>query len=353
MREIPYKDFSLITHRKNWLKGRPNLCQFELTFGCGLRCQYCCTGCYNDKTYIKKELSTEDVKRILDKIYDFGIIWLCFSGGDPLTRKGFLDIYSYAKEKGFIIIIFTNAYSMTREIAAYLKSSPPFVIEITLNAVEEDSYEKISQVKGSFSKTMKGIDMILGARLPLKIKTQVAKDNLEELPAIKNYVEGLGLKFRRNAFLNAGLNGDPAPYNSRISPEEVLGLSGIKSPLLDDCKESSYHVSRNGYQALFSCAITGGDGVIIDPYGNTFPCNCIREPKVNLLKTDIEKARCKILDWVRTKNLAGDSKCRVCPIRRLCYNCPGKALLEKGSLSEVVDWHCELAHLKSRTLVRV
>ncbi|MFQ5868041.1 MAG: radical SAM protein, partial [bacterium] len=87
MREIQYKTFSLRTHKKNWLLKRPNVCQFELTFGCNLHCKHCYTDCYNKPDCLKKELKTGEVKFILDKVYKAGVIWLCFTGGDPLTRK--------------------------------------------------------------------------------------------------------------------------------------------------------------------------------------------------------------------------------------------------------------------------
>ncbi len=352
MQEIKYKTFSLKFHKKNWQNKRLNVCQFELTFGCGLHCKYCYSDCYNKDRYIKRELNTKEVKFILDKVYDRGVIWLCFTGGDPLTRKDFLELYAYAKNKGFIITLFTNAYSMNKKIAEYLKDKPPFVIEVTLNAVMQDLYEKISQVKGSFAKAMKGIELILKVKLPLKIKTQVTKDNLEDLPKIKSFVEGSGLKFRSSTFLHARLNGDLSPCNLRISPQEVLSLNGNNRVAIDDCDLSTNHACLTGRQEprtanheLFPCAIAGGDGMHIDPYGNTFPCNCIRKPKINLLKEDVKEAQDKILGWVRTKYFTNNAKCQNCSIRDSCYNCPGKALLETGDLERRVDWFCDLAHL--------
>jgi radical SAM protein with 4Fe4S-binding SPASM domain len=266
------------------------------------------------------------------------MLWLCFTGGDPLTRKDFLELYAYAKNKGFIITIFTNAYSMNKKIAEYLKDKSPFVIEITLNAVTQDLYERMSQVKGSFAKVMNGINLILKANLPLKIKTQVTKDNLKELPKIKKFIENLGLRFRPSVFLHSRLNRDLAPANLRISPQEVLGLNGNKKLSVDDCDLLTNH-------ELFRCAIGGGDGIYIDPYGNTFPCDCIRKPKINLLKEDVGEAQKKVLDWVRTRCFTNNAKCQNCSIRDSCHNCPGKALLETGDLEGRVDWFCALAHL--------
>ena len=350
MKEIQYKTFSLQTHKKNWQLRRPNLCQFELTFRCGIYCKHCCTDCYNKPDYIKKELKTKDVKFILDKVYKAGVIWVFFTGGDPLMREDFLDIYSYAKDKGFIITIFTSAYSMTKEIANYLKKRPPFAIEITLNSVTGDVYEKISQVKGSFDRVMHGIRVILKAELPLKIKTQVTKENLKQIPMIKDFIKGLGLRFYPNWNLCARLNGDLAPCNLRISPEQVLGLNGrVKTDCLSESSKPNGLNGPNGLNKynnpLFRCAIGGGDGIFLDPYGNMFLCSLIRKPAFNLLETDVLYSANELLFLVRGKKFATDSKCNGCNLRELCLWCPGKALIETGDEEIPSKYYCELAHL--------
>lgn len=283
-----------------------------------------------------------------------------------MTRQDFLELYSYAKDKGFLITIFTNVYSMTKRVVDYLKERPPFVIEITLNAISKSLFEFISQVEGSYDKTMEGLNLILERRLPLKIKTQVTKDNLEELPEIREFIEKLGLKFRPSPFLHARLDGDLAPCSLRIMPEEVVRLneeshvsrntSHLAGKSLQQIRyeDDVCYVKRDTpYSSLnndlFSCAIGGGDGIYIDPYGNLIPCLCIREPRINLFEKTVQEAQKVILNWIRNKTFVTNSKCESCPIRALCYNCPGKALLEKGSLEESVEWFCELAQFTSHT----
>ncbi|MBU0693067.1 MAG: radical SAM protein [Candidatus Omnitrophica bacterium] len=368
MKEIQYKKFSWHTHKKNWRLKQPNVCQFELTFGCGLRCKHCYTDCYNKPSYLKKELNTEQVKFILDKVYNAGIIWVCFTGGDPLIRPDFLDIYSYAKDKGFIVTVFTSGYSIDKKVVKYFEKRPPFVIETTLNAATEQTYEKISQVKGSFKKVIEGIDLILKANISLKVKTQITRDNLEELSEIKKVVEGLGLKFRPSTDLHARLNGNLAPCNLRISPQRVLNLDGkVEGDCINESKgikaieRHSSTTLRAGKEAkaqrhkgqrekkrttndnLFRCAIGGGDGINIDPYGNIFSCNLIREPKFNLLKVDIEYAQNKLLSLVRGKKFTTNSKCRVCDLKELCHTCPGRAYVETSDKEAPIPYYCELS----------
>ena len=278
-------------------------------------------------------------------MYKAGVIWICFTGGDPLIRKDFLNIYSYAKDKGFIITIFTNAYSMNEEIANYLKRRPPFVIEITVNGVTKDVYEKISQVKGSFDKVMHGLKLILKAKLPLRIKTEITKDNLNQLPMIKKFIEGLGLRFGPNYKLHARLNGDLAPCDLRILPREVLGLNGDKAQLVDDCQLPKDAAGRSANTNLFRCAAGGGDGINIDPYGNMLLCHLIRKPAFNLLKTDIEYAANRLFSLVRGKKFTTGSKCNGCNLRELCFWCPGRALIETGNEEMPLEYCCELTHL--------
>lgn len=347
MKEIQYKTFSWRTHKKNWQLKKPNVCQFELTFACDLHCRYCYSDCYNKPSFIKKELNTKQVRFILDKVHQAGVIWLCFTGGDPLKREDFLEIYAYAKDKGFIITIFTNGYSMSKDTADYLKKQPPFVIEMTLNAVSKDLYEKISQVKDSFKKVMNGINLILKAKLPLKIKTQITKDNLRELPRIKKFIKAKGLKFRASPVLYARLNGDIAPCNLRISPQEILGLNGKEQLSDHDCDLSPNPEPRTPNFNLFRCAAGGGDGFHIDPYGKMPLCNLIRKPKVNLLTQSIEEALNKLLPLASNSKFKTNSRCRYCGIRNLCLSCPGKALVEIKDMEAPVEWFCKLGHLMS------
>ncbi|MFH0732132.1 MAG: radical SAM protein [Candidatus Omnitrophota bacterium] len=342
MREIPYKDFSFTTHKKNWQRDALNVCKLELTFKCGLHCRHCYSDCYNRDSCIKEELKTQDVKYTLDKLYASGIIWLCFTGGDPLTRNDFLDIYTYAKTKGFIISIFSNGYSMTETIAAYLQKTPPFSFEITLNAVTRKRYEEISQVKGSFGRTMAGIDMLIEKKLPLKIKTQITQQNFDELKQIEHFIIGLRLKPTMNFALCPRLNGDLEPTRLRIPPEQVRSLKVRENTSSEYCKKNQNGNSKPKHTGLFLCAIDG-DGIHIDPYGNAFPCNLIRKPNFNLLKTNIELVRAELLSLARGKKFTTSSGCRFCNLRQNCLNCPGNSYLETGDQERPVDYYCKLA----------
>jgi MoaA/NifB/PqqE/SkfB family radical SAM enzyme len=126
----------------------------ELTFRCNLQCAHCyCNLPLNDQDAINKELSTEKVCDILDQIADAGCLWLLLTGGEPLVRRDFLEIYTYAKKKGFMISLFTNGTLLTEKMADYLAEYPPFILEITLYGVTKETYESITGLIKTFSPT--------------------------------------------------------------------------------------------------------------------------------------------------------------------------------------------------------
>jgi MoaA/NifB/PqqE/SkfB family radical SAM enzyme len=87
-----------------------------------------------------------------------------------------------------------------------------------------ETYERITRVPGSFSRCMKGIELLLERAVPLSLKTVAITLNKEEIQATKKFAEERGLKFRFDPMLNARLDGSKTPCDFRLPPEEVLRM---------------------------------------------------------------------------------------------------------------------------------
>ncbi|MBU4311570.1 MAG: radical SAM protein, partial [Candidatus Omnitrophica bacterium] len=212
--------------------------QIELTYRCNLNCIHCYCKGSEDKN---NELTTQEWKKIINEIRKEGCIWLTFTGGDPLVRDDFLEIYSYAKEKGFIITLFTNGQAFTDEIIDYLVNSPPFSIEITLNGLSKDTHESITQTPGSFSKVVNAIGKLAEKKPKLILKTNCLKQNKYEIGKIKAFTEELIGKpfenkyyFKYDPMIYPRLNGDKTPANFRLSFEEILEVKKQDPDIWDE-----------------------------------------------------------------------------------------------------------------------
>ena len=98
--------------RTKWMKARK---PFSVLLEVTPRCNMNCIHCYLKNNHIASEMSYERIIELIDILYEKGILFLTFTGGEIFTRKDFLSIYLYAKKKGFLVELFTNGYLISDE----------------------------------------------------------------------------------------------------------------------------------------------------------------------------------------------------------------------------------------------
>jgi radical SAM protein with 4Fe4S-binding SPASM domain len=351
-----YKDWSAEFHNK--FSTKPIVLQMELTYRCPIRCLHCYADCYNNAKWTKEhELPTEDIKKIMDKLYEAGSLWFTFTGGDPMIREDFVELYDYAKRKGFIFSVMTSLASLNDEILEKMKQEPPFSIDMTLNGVTEETYEKISQVKGSFKKVMTNLEKVIAAGLPLKIKTLISKNNIHEMDKIKEFVESKGMTFSPSTSIFSRLNGDSSNCVNRLSFEQLKGLgldeytAKLDKEKIESCDVST--VEKDNPQGTFyKCAI-GNWQWHIDPRGRLNICSCVREPYYDLLHGDLKQGVKELSEYVKKRKYEKQSECSDCKIWHLCNSCPGKSDLELKDENKPVPYYCELAKRKAIMIDRL
>jgi radical SAM protein with 4Fe4S-binding SPASM domain len=339
MRTKEYLDFSMQLHEKG--ARRPIVGQFELTHRCNLRCRHC----YIVRDATRAELTYEEICRILDELHKEGCLWLCLTGGEPLMREDFLDIYSYARQKGFIITVFTNGTLLDEKTATYLSSHPPFCVEMTLNGATKNTYELITQVEDSFEKAMHGIELIRKHKLPFKIKCQAITLNVHELPLIQKFCQEIGAEFRCSTLIDPRMNGSVEPCSLRLPVNQIAGLRERHEAFNErDEVEDNLLRKKVNSDALFRCP--GGTwSFYVNPYGELFFCNSMRKPSLQLRNESFREGFYRFFSRIRSQKFKTDSPCRKCNVRSVCLWCPGKAYLETGNMEAPIPYYCDLAQL--------
>lgn len=322
--------------------------QLELTYRCNLNCVHCyCKGSENKG----KELSAAEWKKIILTLRKAGCLFLCFTGGEPFIRKDFLEIYYYAKKQGFIITLFTNGLLLDKKTASFLEKYPPFSVEITLNGITKDTYEAITQAKGSFSAAMDVINELAERKLPLIIKSNCLKQNKDEIARIKAFTDKLlgrgkrRWKFKYDPMIYPRLNRDKAPCKYRLLPSESLQLKKSEPEIWEQheqdlCAKSS-RVPRNR-AFLYQCR-TWREQFFIDPFGQLKFCEFLDKFSTDLRERTFEEGFYNVFPGVRKELFKTSSKCITCGLRPLCYTCPGRAYLETGDEESPVEYFCKLA----------
>ena len=342
-----YKDFSRVLHGHAAEHAKVVNATIELTYGCNLRCVHCYTDCYNQPNLIKeRELPSEEVIRILDELHDQGVLWVCFTGGEILMRRDFFEIYLYAKEKGFLITLFTNVTPITKRIADFLAAHRPFNIETSCHGVGE-TFDRITQVTGSFRRFEEGVRLLLERNLPVKVKTKAMTLNQHELDQTKAFVEGLGLKFQLSTNIFPRLDGDVAPAEYRLSPDKVLAVS---EHFAQHCEHEACQTQPAVWEPapppddrLYRCGC-GTTKVHISAWGGLGPCTWSSEPRADLRRQSVAAGIGKVFPMIRNTRYEGDSPCRSCQVYTLCGKKPAIAGAEAGDPEQPVAHFCQVAY---------
>ncbi|MCE7957333.1 MAG: radical SAM protein, partial [Acidobacteria bacterium ACB2] len=350
-----YAAFSVAYHAAAARQRTPANVTIEISHRCPLNCQHC----YNnlpvgDEAARRAELSTEEQIRILDEMADAGSLWLLFTGGEIFARRDFLDVYTHAKRRGFIITLFTNGTLVSPRIADHLVSYRPFSIEITLYGRTKETYEALTRVPGSYEACLRGIRLLKERNLPLTVKTVAVTVNRHEIWEMRRYVEEeLGLPFRFDAMMSPRIDCSQSPLATRLSPEEIVELDLRDPRRVDDWQtRSSVLVAppRGGTaDEVYHCG-GGVHSFSVDPTGQMAICGFSRRDEYSLRNGTVAEGWGTFLKGVRQRKATRVTKCTACHLRSACGMCPANGELENGDPEEPVDFLCHVAHLRAETL---
>lgn len=348
MQCIPYARFGGPLNQKALAERIPLSGTLEVTFRCNLHCAHCyCNLPANDRQAEKEELTTKEMFHVLDQIADAGCLWLLITGGEPLVRSDFLDIYTYAKKKGFILVLFTNGTLITPDIADHLAEWPPYAVEISLYGVTRKTSKKMTGRLGSFESCRRGIQLLLERKIRLDLKTSVTTLNRDELFRIKAFAEGLGLKFRFDPVLTPRLDGGRAPCRLRLTPREIVALDEADEERTkawrEEFRKAAPHVHTD--RLLFCGA--GLTQFHIDPYGKVGVCDMCRFHTYDLKTVPFREGWEKVIPRLLDARRETHPSCENCAWIEHCSYCPGWSWMETGSLEEPVDYHCEITRLRA------
>jgi radical SAM protein with 4Fe4S-binding SPASM domain len=324
------------------------------------RCPLTCLHCYNnlpmaDGEARARELDYDEHCRLLDQLADAGCLWLLYTGGEIFARRDFLDIYTYAKKKGFLVTLFTNGTLITERIADHLLKWRPFAIEITLYGLTKETYERLTGIPGSYEKCMRGIRLLLDRGLPLALKTVAVSTNRHEIPAMKRFVEDeLGVHFKFDSMINPRVDCSQSPLDVRLAPEECVALDLADPKRGDEWIQFAEIVrqaveSKPAMDTVYQCG-GGVSSFAIDPYGRLSICVLSEAFKYDVREGSFAEGWNGFLHQQRLRKITRPTKCVRCTLKAVCGMCPANGELENGDPEAPVDWLCQTAHLRAMAL---
>jgi len=184
------KSKDLPSHLLQFSEDKKPVIVWNCTKKCNLKCIHCYS--HSDSNYDPYELSTEEAKKMIDDISDFGCPVLLFSGGEPLLRKDIFELIDYAVNKNLRAVLSTNGTLLTKDTTAKLKKYNLSYMGISLDGLTKTN-DRFRGIKGAFDKAILGIKNCIEADIKVGIRFTINKWNHKEIPDIFNLIEKMNI----------------------------------------------------------------------------------------------------------------------------------------------------------------
>jgi radical SAM protein with 4Fe4S-binding SPASM domain len=259
----PYREATM----NSWKKARPIQALYELTY----RCNHLCTFCNNPLSRHGSELSTEEAFKVLADLKELGVLFVTLTGGEPLLRKDFWEIAQEARRLKLAIRVFSNAYLIDDAVADRLKELAVVETSISIHGSRPEVHEKLTRIPGSFQRVIDAVRRLRARDMRVVLKTPVTRLNEDDLFAVKAIADEFGAYMVFDTTITPRFDGDVSPLALAPSEEFYQWFWGKKGAPLRHGVEPKPKTYA-GRDEMEGCCGTGRSGLMVDPYGNVYPC---------------------------------------------------------------------------------
>ncbi len=257
--------------------------KLDLTYRCNNNCRHCWLRIPANSGEKQRELSLEEIKNMVDEARNMGCRRWSISGGEPMLRPDFVEIFNYITSKSASYSINTNGTLITPEIAHLLKRKGTKMV--ALYGATTDVYDHITRVPGSFEAVMRGFARLKEAGAGFIVQLIPMRDNYHQFDDMIKLAESLSKHYRVGApwlYLSdcGHQERNQEITRQRLEPKDVIELDK-PDPSYEECmnniekKETREYDCREGEDRLFASCIDRRRDFHIDPCGQMTFCGFI------------------------------------------------------------------------------
>ena len=246
----------------------------SITDRCNYKCVYCRTGEVGAQY---PELAIDEYLRLVRRFVALGITKVRLTGGEPLLRRGLLELVSELKSLRTImgepldLALTTNGH-LLEDLAAPLKAAGLDRVTVSIDAVDAPTFERITRIPGSFETVLRGVRAARAAGLtPLKINCVLLRGfNDDQVEGFARFAreEGVVVRFIEFMPLEEGRLWTPEIV---VTLKEIVDRIGRALPLVELPPREASETARR-----YTFADGVGEIGIIAPVSQAFCGACSR-----------------------------------------------------------------------------
>ncbi len=296
------------------------------------RCQNDCVHCYAGGPHETPELSTEQWKKVIDKLSEIGVFILTFTGGEPTLREDLPELLIYAQTVGMVTGLISNGRNLKdKAYVEVLEKSGLDFVQVTLESHKPAFHDKMTGAKGSWKETVAGIQNAVQSKIYVSTNTTLSKNNSADFLTTIDYIKGLGVDaFGCNSLIYSGRAPD-ASQEFALSIEELnmllpkirdkahmLGLKFLWYTPTQYCQFDPVQLGL-GVKSCTAAMINA----CVGPNGDVYPCQSYFESLGNILTEPWQKIwHHPLAEKLRSRSYV-EEKCKDCTQLQVCGGgCP-------------------------------
>ncbi len=321
----------------------------DLTYRCNNNCRHCWLHIPPRDPSRNRELSFDEIRNIVDQARALGTRRWSISGGEPMLRPDFPEIFSYLTGRAISYTLNTNGTLITPEIARLLTRKGTKMV--ALYGATKETYDHVTRHPGGFEKVMEGFRYLKEAGAGFIVQLIPMRDNWHEWEKMQDLAKSLSKHWRVGApwlYLSSchDLARNAEIARQRLDPSDVVELDQ------PDLSYEEAHTHQCGQtdrdDRLFARCIAGRRDFHVDPYGGMTFCSFLKDPamRYDLRQGTVREAWETFIPALADKVHGGAEhaeNCGACDNRKNCRWCPVYGWLENGRFSAPVAHLCEVA----------
>ena len=322
----------------------------DLTYRCNNDCRHCWLWLPADAPEATEEMSLDEVRRVVDEAAAMGCRKWSISGGEPMLRDDFPEIFEYISGRASAYTLNTNGTLITPRVAALMRR--PGRKWIALYGATAEVHDRVTRNPGSFDAFLRGIALLREAGAAFTVQVIPMRENVHQIEEMKRLASTLGPDWRIGiGWLYLSASGDPARNaeirSQRLTPEELDAVERLGFSHGSTCVPP-------GDDRLFAPCVAARRDFHIDPFGRMSFCDKVKAPglRYDLRGGTFRQAWEEFIPAIAGSLRGGRTYldgCGACDKRKDCDWCPAYAYLEHRDHSARVDYLCGLAGARERS----
>lgn len=325
---------------------------FDLTYRCDNDCRHCWLRVAPDDPEVRRELTLDEIKRIVDEARLAGCRHWTISGGEPMLRPDFPEIFGYIASRAAGYTLITNGTLITPDLARLIGKYPGRR-QVSLYGATAEVHDFITSRPGSFEAMKRGLAYLREAGVGFTVQIVPMRSNFHQFEAMEKLAAEWSPLSRLGAsWLYHSVSGGPERNRmidaERLAPEEILRIDPPGVPSFDAPDGQGAACAAAPSERLYEACIASRRSFHVDPYGRMSFCCFAKDPvlRADLRKRTFAEAWDEDIPAMAARVKAGRAYregCGSCGLRADCRWCPVFGWLEHGDHSAPVDYLCRTA----------